>query len=53
MTCQVESLVYHAEPVTLGQLARVRIWVRRDQLSAAHELLRELGAAGDSEGSQD
>lgn len=42
--CQIESLVLHAEPVTVGQLARVRIWVLQSQLQEARALLQSLEA---------
>lgn len=47
IACEVESMVYHAEPVTFGQLSRVRLWVLADELEAAQALLRdaESGAA--------
>jgi protein required for attachment to host cells len=40
--CQIESLVFHAEPVTLGQLSRVRVHVLRQDLETARDLLAQV-----------
>lgn len=37
--CSIESLVFHAEPVNLGALARVRLHVLAEHLDEARELL--------------
>lgn len=46
VACQVESLVYHAEPVTFGQLSRVRIWVLQDEFERAQSLVGEADLTG-------
>ncbi|MFW6198522.1 MAG: putative signal transducing protein [Acidobacteriota bacterium] len=39
--CSIESLVFHAEPVNFGPLARVRLYVLDEHLEEARELLRQ------------
>lgn len=47
ISCQVESLKFHAEPVNFGRMSRVRIHVLREDLDDARALLAELGGPGD------
>lgn len=47
VACNLESLVFHAEPFTFGPLSKVRIHVRSDDLARARRLL-EAQASGSS-----
>lgn len=46
---QVESLLFHQEPVTFGRLGEVRVRVPADRAGEAERLLDELDAAGSAE----
>lgn len=49
--CQLESLKFHAEPVNFGPLSRVRVHVLGDRLDEAREILANIDAAADDDGS--
>ena len=49
LTAEVESLVFHQEPVTFGRLGEARVRVPAEQAEEARGLLaeRDVAAAGD------
>ena len=47
---EVESLLFHQEPVTFGRLGEVRIRVPADRRAEAESLLAERDAPGADEG---
>lgn len=46
---EIESLLFHQEPVTFGRLAEVRVRVPREHQEAARRLLEELELTGEGE----
>ena len=44
ISCQLESLVFHAEPVTFAPLSQVRVHVLRRDLQEAEQLRADLEA---------
>jgi hypothetical protein len=46
---EVESLLFHQEPVTFGRMGEVRVWVPADHLVRARHLLREQEGSEDGE----
>jgi hypothetical protein len=55
--CNLESLVFHAEPFTFGPLSKVRIHVPRDRATSARELIaareRESASVPTDPGTED
>jgi len=48
IAAEVESLLFHQEPVTTGSLGEVRVLVRAADLDAARRALAEAQAADDA-----
>ena len=46
LPAEVESLLFHQEPVTFGRLGEVRVKVPADRRAEAERLLAERDAAG-------
>lgn len=46
VTVEVESLLFHQEPVTFGRLGEVRIWVPDTEIRQAEALLDRLESEG-------
>jgi len=53
ITVEIESLLFHQEPVTFGRLGEVRIRVPAEEADRALELLDELDEAALDEGEID
>lgn len=45
--CQLESRFFSQEPVALGTLGDVKLWVPHDQLERARDVLAEVGSSSE------
>ncbi|GJL79137.1 MAG: hypothetical protein NPINA01_21260 [Nitrospinaceae bacterium] len=39
--CQLENIVFHAEPIPVAGLTKVRIWTKKSDAEKARQLIRE------------
>jgi len=53
ISTELESLLFHQEPVTTGSLGEVRVRVRQEDLAAARRVLAESQALAADRASED
>lgn len=51
--CQLESRFFTQEPVALGTLGDIKLWVPHDQLESAREILTEVGWSAEADDPED